>query len=170
MHGSVPANWERSIIASNTDNQSVLVSVPSAQFQQTGECRVAHVVDTAQPNHLIGSTEDVDAQLSSDAPHPDELMVTPRRSIGGRCRKWAVSTQDSSSTNKRACAACTRCGKQFAPGEPRLQQWGNGDTYRQYVHAHCIKGGLNANHEFFTKNPKDVDAREAVVNLEKQPP
>ena len=55
------------------------------------------------------------AQLSSDAPHPDELTVTPRRSIGGRCRKWAVSTQDSSSTNKRACAACTRCGKQLAP-------------------------------------------------------
>ena len=33
------------------------------------------------------------------------------------------------------------------------------------MHAHCTKGGLNANHEFFPKNPKDVDAREAVVNL-----
>ena len=63
--------------ASNTDNQSVLVSVPSAQYQQIGECRVAHIVGTAHPTHLIGSTEDVDAQLSSDAPHPNEFIVTP---------------------------------------------------------------------------------------------
>ena len=151
--------------ASSSDNQSVLVSVASAQYQQTGECRMAHIVDTAQPTHLISSTDDADMQLSPDTPRSDAHIATPRRSIGGRCRKWVVSTQDSSSTNKRACAACTICSKQFAPGEPRLQQWGNRDAYRSYVHAHCIQGGLKSSHEFFPKNSKDIDAKEAVHNL-----
>ena len=104
-------------------------------------------------------------QLSPDTPRSDAHIVTPRRSIGGRCRKWVVSTQDSSSTNKRACAASTICSKQFTPGEPRLQQWRKKDAYRSYVHAHCIKGGLNSSHEFFPKNSKDIDAKEAVLNL-----
>ena len=151
--------------ASSTDNQLVLVSMASAQYQQTGECRMAHIVDTAQPTHLISSTEDADMQFSPDTPRSDAPLTPPRRSIGGRCRGWAVSTQDSSSTNKRACAACTICSKQFTRGEPRLQQWGNRDAYRSYVHAHCIKGGLESSHEFFPKNSKGIDAKEDVLNL-----
>ena len=57
--------------ASSTDNQLVLVSVTSAQYQQTGECRMAHIVDTAQPTHLISSTEDAVMQLSPDTPRSD---------------------------------------------------------------------------------------------------
>ena len=151
--------------ASSTDNQTVLVSVASAQYQQTGEWRMAHVVDTAQPTHLISRIEDADMQLSPDAPRSDAHITTPRRSIGGRCRKWVVSTQDSSSTNKRACTACTICSKQFTPGEPRLQQWSNRDTQLAYVHAECMKGGLKTSHEFVPKNPKDTDAKEAVLCL-----
>ena len=151
--------------ASSMDNQPVLVSVASAQCQQTEEWRMAHIVEAAQPTHLISSTEDADVQLSPDTPRSDAHITTPRRSIGGRCRKWVVSTQDSSSTNKRACAACTICSKQVTPGEPRLQQWGNRDAHRSCVHAHCIKGCLNAHHEFFPKNFKEIDAKEAVLHL-----
>ena len=151
--------------ASSTDNQLVLVSVASAQYQQTGECRMAHIVDTAQPTHLISSTEDAVMQLSPDTPRSDAQIATPRQSIGGRCRKWVVSTQDSSSTNKRACAACTICSKQFTPGEHRLQQWSIRDAHRSYVHAHCIKGGLKTSHEFIPKNSKDIDAKEGVLHL-----
>ena len=150
--------------ASSTDNQPVLVSVASAQYQQTGECRMAHIVDTAQPTHLISSTEDAVMQLSPDTPRSDAHIATPRLSIGGRCRNWVVSSQDSSSTNKRACAACTICSKQFTPGEHRQQQWSNRDAHRSYVHAHCIKGGLKTSHEFIPKNSKDIDAKEGVLH------
>ena len=166
MHGSVPANWERSI-------HSFQYGQPIGTWFQYLRLSTSRLGNAAWPtsstllNRLnLSAVPKTSTRSSAQTHHTrDELIVTPRRSIGGRCRKWAVSTQDSSSTNKRACAACTRCGKQFAPGEPRLQQWGNRDTYRQYVHAHCIKGGLNANHEFFPKNLKDVDARGAVVNF-----
>ena len=78
--------------ASSMDNQPVLVAVASAQYQQTGEYRMAHTIDTAQPTHLISSTEDADMQPSPATPRPDAHVATPRRSIGGRCRKWGVST------------------------------------------------------------------------------
>ena len=132
-----------------TDNQpQVLVSVASAQYQQTGECRMAHFFDAAQSTHPISSTEDADMQPNPATPRPDAHdIATPRRSIGGRCRKWVVSTQDPALSNKRTCAACTICSIQFAPGEPRLQQWGCRDAQRSYVHAQCIKGGLKTSHE-----------------------
>ena len=153
--------------ATSTDNQpQVLVSVASAQYQQTGECRMAHFIEAAQPTHLVSSTEDADMQLSPATPRPDAHgIATPRRSIGGRCRKWVVSTQDPSLINKRTCAACTICSKQFTPGEPRSQQWGNRDAQRAYVHAQCIEGGPKTSHEFVPKNSKDTKAKEAVIRL-----
>ena len=93
-------------------------SSSEAQYQQIGECRMAHIVDTAQPTHLISSAEDADMKLSPDTPRSDTLIATPRRSIGGRCRKWVVSTQDSSSTNKRACAVCRYAANNLPLGSP----------------------------------------------------
>ena len=82
-----------------------------AQYQQTGEGRMAHIVDAAQMTHPISSAEDIDMQPIPTTARPDTHdIATPRRRIGGRCRKWAVSTQ---ATNKRNCAACTMCSLQF---------------------------------------------------------
>ena len=103
-------------------------------------------------------------QPNPATPRPETHdIATPRQSIRGRCRKWVVSTQDPSQSNKRKRAACTRCSKQFTPGEPRLQQWG--DTQRAYVHALCITGGLKADHELVPKNPTDTEARDSVIRL-----
>ena len=103
-------------------------------------------------------------QPNPATPRPDTHdIATPRRSIGGRCRKWVVSTQGPSLTNKRKCAACMTCSKQFTPGEPRLQQWGCRDTQRAYVHALCITGGLKTDHELLPKNPTDTEARNSVA-------
>ena len=101
----------------------VLVTEASAQYQQTGECRVAHFAETAQLTHPISSSDEAAMQPNPATSRPDTHdIATPRRRIGGRCRKWVVSTQANS---KRTCAACTMCHNQFSPGEPRLQQWSN---------------------------------------------
>ena len=151
----------------STDNQpQVLSSMASVQFQRTGECRMAHIIDAAQQTHPISSAEDADMQPNPATPRPDTHdIATPRRSIGGRCRKWVVSTQDPCQSNKRTCAACTRCSKQFTPGEPRLQQWGCRDTQRAYVHALCITGGLKTDHELVPKNHTDTEARDSVIRM-----
>ena len=100
-----------------------MVTESPAQYQQTGNCRMALISDAAQPTHPISSAEDVDMQPNPATPRPDmHDIATPRRSIGGRCSRWVVSTQDPSQSNKRKCAACTVCSRQFTPGEPRLQQ------------------------------------------------
>ena len=100
---------------------------------------MAHLFDAAQLTHPISSAEDVDMQPNPATPRPDmHDITTPRRSIGGRCRKWVVSTQDPSLTSKRTCAACTMCTKQFTARETHLQQWGNRNTQRAYVHAQCV--------------------------------
>ena len=89
-------------------------------------------------------------------------ISTPRRLIGGRCRrKWAVSKQQT--TEKRRCASCTICGTQFARGEPRLQQWSNRESHRAYVHALRINGGVARDHELHPKQPTDQDAVEPVT-------
>ena len=130
--------------ATSTDNQpQVLVSMASVQHQQTGECRMAHIIDAAQLTPPISSAEDIDMQPIPTTPRPDTHdIATPRRRTGGRCRKWAVSTQ---ATSKRKCAACTTCSRQFSPGEPRLQQWSNRGAQRHNVHAQCVAGGLKSN-------------------------
>ena len=74
-----------------------------------------------------------------DAPVVHDI-ATPRRTIGGRCRKWCIRAQPIS--DKRRCAACSICGQQFSQGKPRLQQWSNRQTNNHYVHAHCVNGGL----------------------------
>ena len=73
------------------------------------------VIVNAQLTHLISRD---DAAQGQDAPNvPDVLMpdapavhdiATPRRIIGGRCRKWRISAQPAS--GKRKCAACCMCG------------------------------------------------------------
>ena len=101
--------------ATNTDNPpQVMVTESLAKYQQTGECRVAHIIDPAQLTHPISSAEDVYMHPNPATPRPDmHDIATPQRRIGGRCRKWAVSTQ---AANKRKCAACTICSLQFSPG------------------------------------------------------
>ena len=88
-------------------------------------------------------------------------IATPRRMIGGRCRKWCITAQPAS--GKRMCAACNLCGIRFTQGEARLQQWGNRETNHHYVHAHCVNGGLGHDHELFPKQATDQDAVDAVT-------
>ena len=95
-----------------------------------------------------------------DAPTVHDID-TPRRMIGGRCRKWCISAQPAS--GKRKCAACSLCGIRFTHSEARLQQWGNRQTNHHYVHAHCVNGGLGHGHELFPKQATDQDAVDAVT-------
>ena len=125
------------------------------------------IVD-AQLTHLISRDDGLqgqDAPNASDVPMPDAPTVhdiaTPRRTIGGGCRKWCISAQPAS--GKRKCAACSLCGIRFTHGEARLQQWGSRDTTNHYVHAHCINGGLQHDHELFPKQAADQDAVDAVT-------
>ena len=97
-------------------------------------------------------------------PHTHD-SATPRRRIGGRCRKWAVSTQNQSQSNKRKCAACTRCSQQFTPGESRLQQWADRHAQRAYVHAQCKTGGIRPDHELVPKTPTDTEVMNTVIRL-----
>ena len=125
------------------------------------------IVD-AQLTHLISRDDALqgqDAPNASDVPMPDAPTVhdiaTPRRTVGGRCRKWCISAQPAS--GERKCAACNLCGIRFTQGEARLQQWGNRDTNHHYVHAHCVNGGLGHDHELHPKQAADQDAVDAVT-------
>ena len=86
------------------------------------------VIVNAQLTHLISRDDAAQGQDAPDvpeAPMPDAPTVhdiaTPRRMIGGRCRKWCISAQPA--LGKRKCAACSMCGIRFTHGEARLQQW-----------------------------------------------
>ena len=139
-----------------------------AQNQQTGEDQMSNIIDAAQLTHPISHAEDVDMPSNPATLRPDTHDIdidTPRRRIGCRCRKWAVSTQTASQFNKRKCAACTMCGNQFTPGEQRLQQWTNRNTQRAYVHAHGITGGIGRDHELVSKAATDNEARDTVVRF-----
>ena len=125
------------------------------------------IVD-ARLTHLISRDDALQGQNApnaSDVPMPDAPTVhdiaTPRRTVGGRCRKWCISAQPAS--GKRKCAACNLCGIRFTQGEARLQQWGNRETNHHYVHAHCVNGGLGHDHELFPKQATDQDAVDAVT-------
>ena len=82
-------------------------------------------------------------------------ITTPRRTIGGRCRKCCISAQPAS--GKRKCAACSMCGTRFNHGEARLPQWGNCETNQHHVHAHCVNGGLGHDHELQATDQDAVD-------------
>ena len=113
------------------------------------------IVDS-QLTHFISrddASQGQDAPHASDVPMPDSPTVhdiaTPRRTIGGRCRKWCISAQPPA----------------FTHGEARLQQWGNHQTNNHHVHAHCVNGGLGHDHEL---NPKVADDQEAVDAVTRQ--
>ena len=134
----------------------------------TGEDLNSDAIVDAQLTHLISrddAPQGQDAPNASDVPMPDAPTVhdiaTPRRTVGGRCRKWCTSAQPAS--GKRKCAACNLCGIRFTQGEARLQQWGSRDTNHHYVHAHCVNGGLGHDHELFPKQATDQDAVDAVT-------
>ena len=115
----------------------------------------------AQLTHLISRDDAAQGQdAPTDAPAVHDI-ATPRRNIGGRCRKWCISAQPAS--GKRKCAACNLCGIQFSHGEARLQQWGNRETNHHYVHAHCVNGGLGHDHEVCPKQARYQDAVDAVT-------
>ena len=88
-------------------------------------------------------------------------IATPRRTIGGRCRKWCISAQPPA--GKRKCAVCSMSGIRFTHGEARLQQWRNRQTNNHYVHAHCVNGGLGHDHELHPKVADDQEAVDAVT-------
>ena len=148
----------------------------SGQYQPAGnnETPLANedlnsdAIVNAQLTHLISrddAPQGQDAPNASDVPMPDTPTVhdiaTPRRTIGGRCRKWCISAQPPA--GKRKCAACSVCGTRFTHGEARLQQWGNRQTNNHYVHAHCVNGGLGHDHELHPKVADDQEAVDAVT-------
>ena len=128
-----------------------------AQYQQSGEGHTSRNIAEAQLAQLI--SRDDDAEMPA-APLVHDL-ATPRRQVGGRCRKWAVCTQQT--TDKRKFAACCMCGQQVSHGEARLQQWPNRISQRAYVRAHCVNGGVAHDHELHPKQPTDHDAVESVA-------
>ena len=92
---------------------------PPTQYLAARESNIPTAIVDTQLTHPISQddgTEMPAAPLTHD-------ISTPRRLSGGRCRKWAVSTQPAA--DKRRCVSCTMCGQQFSHGEPRLQQWCN---------------------------------------------
>ena len=95
-----------------------------------------------------------------DAPTMHDI-ATPRRTIGGRCRKWCISAQPPA--GKRKCAACSMCGTRFTQCEARLQQWRNRQTNNHNEHAHCVNGGLGHDHELHPKVADDQEAVDAVT-------
>ena len=134
--------------------------VRSGQYQPTGNDLTtsagananSDAIVEAELTHLFSrndAAQGQDAPDVPDAPMPDAPAVhdiaTPRRIIGGRCRKWCVSAHPAS--GKRKCAACCMCGIRFTHGEARLQQCCNRETNHHYVHAHCVNGGLGHDHE-----------------------
>ena len=126
----------------------------SAQYLQQEKGSISNAIVDAELTHPVSQDDDTcDAPLTHD-------IATPRRRIGGRCRKWAVSTQQPADI--RRCASCIICGLQFAHGEARLQQWGNRDSNSACVHAQCTNGGVAHDHELHPKLPADQDAVEAV--------
>ena len=93
----------------------------------------SNVIVNAQLTHLISrddAPQGQDDPNASDVPMPDAPTVhdiaTPRRTIGGRSRKWCISAHPPA--GKRKCAACSMCGTRFTHGEARLQQWCNRQT------------------------------------------
>ena len=117
-----------------------------------GEDLNSDAIVNAQLTHLISRDDAAQGQDAHDVPDvlmPDAQAVhdiaTPRRIIGGRCRKWCISAQPPA--GKRKSAACSMCGIRFTHGEARLQQWRNRLTNNHYVHAHCVNGGLGHDHE-----------------------
>ena len=142
-------------------------SVPASR-EQAREDLNSDVIVNAQLTHRISRD---DAPQGEDAPNVSDVLMpdvptvhdiaTPRRTIGGRCRKWCFSAQPPA--GKRKCAACSMCGTRFTHGEARLQQWGNRQTNNHYVHAHCVNGGLGHDHELYPKLADDQEAVDAVT-------
>ena len=122
----------------------------------------------AQLTHLVSRDDAAQGQNAPDvpeAPMPDAPSVhdiaTPRHQIGGRCRKM-VHQHTANLRQTQVWLACCMCGIQFSHGEARLQQWGNRETNRHCVHAHCVNGGVGHDHELHPKQPLDQEAVEAV--------
>ena len=84
-----------------------------------------------------------------------------RRQVGGRCRKWVISTQQTS--GKRECAASCVCGQPFSHGEARLQQWCNRNSHCAYVHVQCVNWGIAHDQELLPKHSTDQHAVETVI-------
>ena len=133
-----------------------------------GEDLNSDAIVDAQLTHLISRDDALqgqDAPNASDVPMPDAPTVhdiaTPRRTVGGRCRKWCISAQPAS--GKRKCAACNLCGISIHIGEARLQQWATVIPIITMYIAHCVNGGLGHDHELHPKKAADQDAVDAVT-------
>ena len=119
------------------------------------------VIVNAQLTHLVSrddAPQGQDAPNVSDVPMPDAPTVhdiaTPRRIIGGRCRKWCISAQPAS--GKCKCAACCTCVEHDSLMVKRVYNSGaTVKTNHHYVHAHCVNGRVpRHDHELF---PKQAD-------------
>ena len=77
-------------------------------------------------------------------------FATPRRQVGGRCRKWAVSTQQTTNASVLP-AACVVSNSAMVK---RLQQWSNRNSLRANVHSQRVHGGVAHDHELHQSNPR----------------
>ena len=133
---SSTSNLGTTTFLSTTENSSQykqpgtgIAADTSALYLQAGAGSISNAIVDAQLTHPVRRDDDAEmprAPLAHD-------ILTPRRRVGGRCRKWAVSTQQPA--DKRRCASCITCGLQFAHGEARLQQWCHRESNNAYVHA-----------------------------------
>ena len=81
------------------------------EIPPAGDDLNSNVIVNAQLTHFISRDDAVqgqDAPNVPDVPMPDvravHVIATPRRAVGGRCRKWCISAQPP--TGKRKRAAC----------------------------------------------------------------
>ena len=70
-----------------------------AQYLSSGEGHTSRNIAKAQLTQLI--SPDDDAEMPA-APLVHDI-TTPRRQVGGRCRKWAVNTQQTTDKRKMCC-------------------------------------------------------------------
>ena len=96
-----PLTTERGV-KSQLPGNGTTVAMP-AQFLPTGETYIPNSIVEAQLTHPISRDDDIEMPA---APLTHDISA-PRRLNGGRCRKWAVSTHQT--TEKLRCASCTIC-------------------------------------------------------------
>ena len=89
-------------------------------------------------------------------------IATPRRMIGGRCRKWCISAQPASGKRASVLSATdVECDSVMMRHVSNSRA--NRQTNHHYGHANCVNGGLGHDHELFPKQATDQDAVDAVT-------
>ena len=140
--------------------RSRLLRTPWGQYQPTGNNETPLAEDDLNSNAQGQDVPDVPDVLMPDAPAVHDI-ATPRRTIGGSCRKWCISAQPAS--GKRKCAAC--CSAEY--GSPTVRHVSSSGVIAKPIittNMHiCVNGGLAHDHELHPKLADDQEAVDAVT-------